>query len=104
MTLILRPLSCWSVIVPAKSFNAVGGFDIGWTQAAGEDRDLCDRLVAHGCRLVFVADALVQHAHCLSFLPFASSTSATAGAHTAFIGYKHSGARDRFNSNRLRFI
>jgi GT2 family glycosyltransferase len=56
-----------NLALPAKSFNTVGGFDIRWTQAAGEDRDLCDRLIAHGYRMVFVPDALVQHVHCLSF-------------------------------------
>ena len=37
---------------------------------AGEDRDLCDRLIGHGYRLIFVPDALVRHAHFLTFRAF----------------------------------
>ena len=37
---------------------------------AGEDRDLCDRLIARGYRLMYVPDALVRHAHPLTFRTF----------------------------------
>ena len=59
-----------NLALPAKCFNAIGGFDTGWNQAAGEDRDLCDRLIAHGYRLISVPDALVRHAHVLTFRTF----------------------------------
>ena len=42
-----------NLALPAKSFHAVGGFDAGWTRAAGEDRDLCDRLIIRGYRLMY---------------------------------------------------
>jgi len=56
--------------LPAKSFHDVGGFDTGWTRAAGEDRDLCDRLISRDYRLRYVSDALVSHAHPLTFRTF----------------------------------
>jgi GT2 family glycosyltransferase len=59
-----------NLALPAKYFQAVGGFDGGWDRAAGEDRDLCDRLVRHGFRLIYVPEALVHHAHVLNFWSF----------------------------------
>jgi len=59
-----------NLALPVKSFHAVGGFDVGWTRAAGEDRDLCDRLIIRGYRLKYAADALVRHAHSLTFRTF----------------------------------
>lgn len=56
--------------LPAKTFQDVGGFDAGWTHAAGEDRELCDRLISHGYRLRYAPDALVRHAHPLTFRTF----------------------------------
>jgi cellulose synthase/poly-beta-1,6-N-acetylglucosamine synthase-like glycosyltransferase len=59
-----------NMAIPAKRFAEIGGFGGGWDRAAGEDRDLCDRLIHHGCRLIYVPDALVHHAHCLTFAGF----------------------------------
>jgi GT2 family glycosyltransferase len=59
-----------NLALPAKCFKAVGGFDPRWDRAAGEDRDLCDRLIRHGYRLVSAPGALVQHAHVLTFRTF----------------------------------
>jgi GT2 family glycosyltransferase len=56
--------------LPARCFHAVGGFDAGWTRAAGEDREFCDRLIARGYRLIYTPDALVRHAHALTFRTF----------------------------------
>ena len=56
--------------LPGRCFQAVKGFDAGWTRAAGEDRELCDRLVARGYRLIYAPDALVYHAHPLTFRTF----------------------------------
>ena len=59
-----------NLALPATCFHAVGGFDRGWNRAAGEDRDFCDRLIGHGYRLVYVPEALVHHAHFLTFRSF----------------------------------
>jgi GT2 family glycosyltransferase len=60
----------YNLALPKKCFHAVGEFDAGWTRPAGEDRDLCDRLIARGYRLMYVPDALVRHAHPLTFRTF----------------------------------
>jgi GT2 family glycosyltransferase len=59
-----------NLALPMKAFQSVGGFDAGWTSAAGEDRDLCDRLIARGYRLIYAPDALVSHAHLLTWRTF----------------------------------
>ena len=51
-------------------FQSVGGFDVRWTSAAGEDRDFCDRLIARGYQLIYASDALVCHAHHLTLRTF----------------------------------
>ncbi len=50
--------------------RAAGGFDARHTRAAGEDRELCDRWVDTGGRIVFVDDAVVAHAHDLNAVTF----------------------------------
>ena len=56
--------------LPAKIFHDVGGFDTSWIRAAGEDRDLCDRLISRGYRLKYAPGAVVGHAHPLTFRTF----------------------------------
>jgi glycosyltransferase involved in cell wall biosynthesis len=55
---------------PRRLLQAHGGFDATYTRAAGEDRELCDRWVALGHRLVAVPDAVVLHAHPLTWGTF----------------------------------
>ena len=47
-----------------------GGFSERYQHAAGEDRELCDRFVSGGGRLVFEPLAVVHHAHHLTFATF----------------------------------
>jgi GT2 family glycosyltransferase len=51
---------------PARALQAMGGFDATYTRAAAEDRELCDRWVDGGGRLVAVPEAVVLHAHALT--------------------------------------
>jgi len=74
--------ACWNSATPAtffasnnlalsaNRFEEIGGFGRAWNRAAGEDRDFCDRLLHHGCRLIYVPDAQVHHAHWLNFAAF----------------------------------
>jgi GT2 family glycosyltransferase len=55
---------------PTEALRAAGGFDATYTRAAAEDRELCDRWVAGGGRLVAVPDAVVLHAHALTLGSF----------------------------------
>jgi GT2 family glycosyltransferase len=53
-----------NLAVPADRFRALGGFDPAFGTA--EDRDLCDRWLSDGGRLVYAPDAVVHHAHALT--------------------------------------
>jgi len=59
-----------NLALPAKNIPCSRGSDASWTRAAGEDRDLCDRLIARGYRLIYAPDALVRHAHPLTLRTF----------------------------------
>lgn len=57
-----------NLALPADLFRAIGGFDVSFRTA--EDRDLCDRLVREGYRLVYAPDAVIQHHHKLNLTKF----------------------------------
>jgi glycosyltransferase involved in cell wall biosynthesis len=56
--------------MPADRFHAIGGFDATYTRTAAEDRELCDRWLQHGYRMTYAPEALVYHAHALTFRTF----------------------------------
>lgn len=55
---------------PTKQFRAVGGFDVTYLRAAAEDRELCDRWLHLGHRMIYASEAVVYHAHALTFRTF----------------------------------
>jgi len=55
---------------PTKRFRAIGGFDVTYPRAAAEDRELCDRWLHQGYRMTYDAEAVVYHAHDLTFRTF----------------------------------
>jgi len=55
---------------PANDFRAVGGFDETYLRTAAEDRDLCDRWLSQGRRMIYAPEAVVYHAHALTFGSF----------------------------------
>jgi glycosyltransferase involved in cell wall biosynthesis len=55
---------------PAAEFRRVGGLDIAWRTAGGEDRDLCARWRAAGYRMIHAGEAKVLHYHRLSTAGF----------------------------------
>ena len=59
-----------NLAMPADLFNAIGGFDASWPLAASEDRELCDRWLHQGYRMIYAPDAIVYHAHSLTFRTF----------------------------------
>jgi len=59
-----------NLALPADRFRELGGFDPGWTLAAAEDRDLCDRWRGRGWGLSYAADAVVGHAHAMTLTTF----------------------------------
>ncbi len=52
-----------NLLVPARPFRAVGGFDPSFPRAAAEDRDFCDRWRASGREMAFAPEAVVSHHH-----------------------------------------
>lgn len=59
-----------NLAMPASLFRESGRFDTGFTRAAAEDRDLCDRLRQQGVRLTYAPEVIVRHRHALSLLGF----------------------------------
>lgn len=59
-----------NLALPKKLFHAVGGFDTTFPLAAGEDRELCDRWLAHGLPMTYAPDAKVSHAHAMTLVGF----------------------------------
>ncbi len=55
---------------PTKQFRAVGGFDVTYPRAAAEDRELCDRWLHLGRRMIYASEAVVYHAHALTLQTF----------------------------------
>lgn len=55
-----------NMAMPSNRFQAIGGFDTTFPSAAGEDRELCDRWLNHGFRMIYAPDVLVRHCHSLT--------------------------------------
>ncbi|HVG02785.1 MAG TPA: glycosyltransferase [Nitrospira sp.] len=54
-----------NMAVSAQAFDAIGGFNPVFRTS--EDRDLCDRFRFHGYTLRYAPDAVILHAHTLTF-------------------------------------
>ena len=65
---VTRMLDAFCLAMRADAFAAIGGFDEGFGQAAGEDIDLSLRLHRSGGALVTVDDAFVHHVGGASYL------------------------------------
>lgn len=65
-----RFLASNNLTVPTERFRAIGGFDATFPGAAAEDREFCDRWIARGYRMAYAPDAVVHHAHPLTFRTF----------------------------------
>jgi len=59
-----------NLAVPADAFNNVGGFDDSFKTAASEDRELCGRWQHRGYRMIYAPEAVVDHAHKLTWSTF----------------------------------
>ena len=57
-----------NLALPAALFRATGGFDA--TLTTSEDRELCDRWLHSGYRMVYAPEAVVHHAHSLTLRTF----------------------------------
>jgi GT2 family glycosyltransferase len=57
-----------NMAIPAKRFHELGGFNTNFRTS--EDRELCDRWRQRGWRMVYAEDAVIYHAHDLTFAKF----------------------------------
>jgi len=53
-----------------EQFLKVGGFDTTFPIAAAEDREFCDRYLYNGFKTLYAPQAIVRHAHTLTFSNF----------------------------------
>jgi GT2 family glycosyltransferase len=63
-----RFLASNNMALPAREFREIGGFDPAFR--AAEDRDLCDRWLHHGNRIIYQPDAVVKHFRSLNTRAF----------------------------------
>ena len=59
-----------NMAVAAQLYRQIGGFDATFRRSASEDRDLCDRCLRYGLRLIAVREAVVTHYREMSFCGF----------------------------------
>lgn len=59
-----------NLVVPAQIFRSLGGFDTGFTLAAGEDREFGDRWLHYNYGMIYAPEAKVYHYHQLTLTSF----------------------------------
>jgi GT2 family glycosyltransferase len=65
-----RFLTSNNMAISAELFREAGGFNRAFPNAAGEDREFCDRLLAEGHPVVYAPEGVVHHAHELTLFSF----------------------------------
>ncbi|MGD1904966.1 MAG: glycosyltransferase family 2 protein [Leptolyngbyaceae cyanobacterium] len=56
--------------LPADQFDQLGGFDVTFPLAAGEDREFCDRWLHQGLPMTYAPEMQINHTHSLSLSKF----------------------------------
>jgi GT2 family glycosyltransferase len=59
-----------NLALPSDRFHAIGGFDTTFAHAAAEDREFCERWLHHGYPMTCASEAVIYHAHALTFRTF----------------------------------
>jgi glycosyltransferase involved in cell wall biosynthesis len=59
-----------NLALPTDRFHALGKFDTTFGTTASEDRELCGRWLHHGYRMIYAPEAMVYHAHTLTWRTF----------------------------------
>jgi GT2 family glycosyltransferase len=57
-----------NMAMPAQRFHELGGFNANFRTS--EDRELCDRWRQRGWQMIYAEDAIIYHAHDLTFVEF----------------------------------
>ena len=55
-----------NMVICARLFQKVGGFDEGFVLLACEDREFCDRWLHYGYHMTYAPEAIIYHAHNLT--------------------------------------
>ena len=87
-----------NLALSAAIFREVGGFDSEYPHAAGEDRDLCDRLLHGNHSIVYNPQVVVSHSHDLTLYGFVRQHFTYGRA--AFLFHRKCAAR---NGSRIAF-
>jgi GT2 family glycosyltransferase len=82
-----------NLALSAELFRDLGGFSTTFPRAAGEDRELCARILDRGLRLAYVPEAVVQHAHALDLRSFWRQHFNYGRGAFAFHRLRHTGGR-----------
>ena len=56
-----------NLALPADRFRSIGEFNSTFPQAAGEDREFCERWRHHGYQMTYAPEVLVYHTHVFNF-------------------------------------
>lgn len=59
-----------NMLLPARHFREIGGFNTSFPLAAGEDREFCDRWQHNGFHTIYAPEAVVQHTHAMTLCSF----------------------------------
>ncbi|TVQ45340.1 MAG: glycosyltransferase [Gloeocapsa sp. DLM2.Bin57] len=59
-----------NIALPREIFEKMGGFNINFPLAAGEDREFCDRALQLGYTLRYIPEAEIAHSHYLTLAKF----------------------------------
>ena len=59
-----------NIALSAERFREIGGFDVGYRGAAGEDRQFCEDWRRRGWPMRYAPGAVVRHAHALTLRKF----------------------------------
>ncbi len=59
-----------NMLLPARYFREIGGFNTSFPLAAGEDREFCDRWQHNGFHTIYAPEAVVQHTHAMTLGSF----------------------------------
>jgi glycosyltransferase involved in cell wall biosynthesis len=59
-----------NLALPKDSFHRIGGFNMLFRRAGGEDREFCERWLRLGFRMAYAPEVLIYHAHPLGLHSF----------------------------------
>ncbi len=91
-----------NLALSTADFQAIGGFDETFPLAAAEDREFCHRWRDKGHRLIYAPNAIVYHAHDLTFKSFCQQQFNYGRG--AFHFYQRQAEQKRQQPQRLAWI